>query len=105
MDIFRLENFVRGWIVGNFEPSLLKTNFEVGITTHQAGEKHQDHFHKNSTEINVLLQGEMIVNGKKIVQGDIFILHPYEVSIVEFITDVTVIVIRDKSDPFDKFLL
>lgn len=99
----KLENFFKGWVVGNFEPSLLKANFEVGIAKHQAGEYHQDHFHKKSIEINVVIQGKIKVNDEEFNSGDIFVLYPYEVSQVEFLTDVIIVVVRDKSDPLDKF--
>lgn len=99
----KLDEFVRGWVVGNFEPSLLKADFEVGVAKHKAGEFHQDHFHKEAIEINILLEGEMIINGEKFYPNDIFVLYPYEVSQAEFLTDVTVVIIRDKSNPADKF--
>ena len=32
MKKFKFENFIRGWLIGNFEPSILKTKeIEVGI--------------------------------------------------------------------------
>jgi oxalate decarboxylase/phosphoglucose isomerase-like protein (cupin superfamily) len=99
----KLEDFFRGWFVGNFEPSLLKSNFEVGIAKHTAGEYHQDHFHKKAIEINVVLEGKMTINGEEFGPGDIFILYPYEVSQAVFLTDVTVVIVRDKSDPQDKY--
>ena len=98
-----IKDFVKGWFVGNFEPSLLKADFEVGVAKHKAGEFHQDHFHKRAIEINVVLEGRMTINGEEFGPGDIFVLHPYEVSQAEFITDVTVVIVRDRSDPSDKY--
>ena len=37
-----IKDFVKGWFVGNFEPSLLQANFEVGFHQHTAGEFHKD---------------------------------------------------------------
>ena len=105
MKLAKLSDFNKGWIVGQFEPSLLKADFEVGIHTHNAGEHHQDHFHKINTEINILLDGQMNVNGRLIAPGDIFILEPYEISQVEFITDVRLVVVRNGSDPKDKYVV
>jgi len=99
----KLNDFIRGWFVGNFEPSLLKADFEVGVAKHTAGEYHQDHFHKKSLEINVVIEGEMLINGEKFGPGDIFVLYPYEVSQAKFLTDVTVVIVRDKSDTSDKY--
>jgi len=103
MKIDRIENFIKGWFVGNFEPSLLKANFEVGFHQHSAGEYHQDHYHKLSIEINLIVEGILKINGKEFVSGDIFVLYPYELSQVEFITDVKLVVVRDRSDPTDKY--
>jgi hypothetical protein len=98
-----INDFFKGWFVGNFEPSLLKANFEVGVAKHTAGEFHQDHFHKEALEINVVLEGHMTINGIEFGPGDIFVLYPYEVSQAEFLTDVTIVIVRDKSNPKDKY--
>jgi hypothetical protein len=45
----------------------------------------------------------MKINGVEFGPNDIFILYPYEVSIAEFLTDVTIVIIRDNSDPKDKY--
>ena len=31
MKIFNLNNTVKGWFIGDFDPSLYKDNFEVGV--------------------------------------------------------------------------
>jgi hypothetical protein len=99
----RLEDFYRGWIVGKFEPSLLQADFEVGIAHHHAGEPHGDHFHKLSTEINVVISGTVKINDRVFNSGDIFVLEPWEVSQAEFITDCVIVIVRDRSIPGDKF--
>ncbi|QBL12339.1 hypothetical protein [Campylobacter helveticus] len=39
MQIFKLENMIRGWFVGNFEPSVLKSkDVEVGVKEYQKGD-------------------------------------------------------------------
>lgn len=103
MKTAKLADFTKGWILGNFEPSLMKTNFEVAVKTHEKGEFHRDHFHKLFKEFNLVLEGSMIVNGNQFHEGDIFVLYPYEISQVEYLTDVKVLVIRNGSDPTDKY--
>lgn len=98
-----LKDFYRGWIIGKFDPSLLAADFEVGITEHKQGEPHQDHFHKKFIEINVVLEGSVKINNQVYHKDDIFVLYPYEVSIAEFLTDVKILVVRNGSDPTDKF--
>jgi hypothetical protein len=103
MKTYRLEDFYKGWFVGNFSPTIIKENFEVGIVKHIAGECHQDHFHKKCIEITAVIDGKISINGQNFGPGDIFVIYPYEVSQVEFLTDVTLVVVRDNSNPLDKF--
>ena len=49
---FNLDEMVKGWFVGNFDPSVLKTNdVEVGIKHYTKGEIENSHFHKIATEV------------------------------------------------------
>jgi quercetin dioxygenase-like cupin family protein len=98
-----IDNFIKGWFVGKFEPSLLKDNFEVGLHQHKAGEFHQDHYHKLGTEINLMVEGSLRINGQIVGPGDIFVLEPYEISQVEYLTDVKLVVVRNISNPNDKY--
>lgn len=103
MKIAHIDDFFKGWFVGNFEPSLLKANFEVGFHQHTAGEFHGDHFHKKGTEINLVVEGTIKINDKTFGPGEIFVLEPFEVSQCEYLTDVKLVVVRNISDPNDKF--
>ena len=64
----------------------------------------RDHFHKKGTEVNVMRKGKLKLNGEVFEPGDIFILYPYEVSQVEYLTDVELTVVRDISDTDDKYM-
>jgi quercetin dioxygenase-like cupin family protein len=104
MDIKRLTDFNGGWFVGDFEPSLLKTHhFEVCYKFHKQGELWPVHTHKVATEINYLARGTMIIQGRILETGDIFILRPGEVSDPKFLTDCEVVIIKTPSIPGDKY--
>lgn len=103
MKFFDLKDFKRGWVVGDFDPSILKAPFEVGIHRHSKGEKPADHFHKKCTEINIVISGEILINERIFKRDDIFVFEPYEVSQVEYLTDAELVVIRNISDPKDKY--
>lgn len=104
MKTHNINDMVKGWFVGDFEPSVLKTNnFEVGHHKHKKGEPTQNHYHKQSTEINVIISGKMMVNGKELSKGDIFTFEPYEVAEAEFLEDTELIVVRNASVTDDKF--
>lgn len=104
MKLERIENFTRGWFVGNFEPTVLKTEqFEVGILTHKKGEEPPCHYH-TATEINYVISGKMVMNKQLLVEGDIFIMEPYEIADPEFLTDCVILVVKTPSLPGDKYL-
>ena len=106
MQISRLEDYKGGWFVGNFEPTSFKTDqFEVCYKFHKKGEKWDVHYHKVGTEINLLVDGEMIIQDKKIISGDVFILYPWEVADPIFVKDCTVLIIKTPSVPGDKYII
>lgn len=99
-----LKNMFRGWFVGNFEPSIYKTDqFEVGVLFHPKGEKWPKHFHKEAVEINVLISGKMILNGEELTPGNIFLIEKNEIAEPEFLEDCTIICVKSPSVPGDKY--
>ena len=104
MKIHKLQDMVRGWFIGDFEPSVLRTKgFEVGVLTHKKGEYWAEHYHKIATEINILLKGDMSVNGIHINEGDIFVLEPNETAAPVFHEDCTVLCVKTPSVIGDKY--
>ena len=96
----------RGWVIGDFEPSLLKTqDFEVAILLHKKAEEWPAHYHKIATEYNILLSGTMSVCGKELVEGDTFIIPPNEVAVPVFHEDCRIVCIKVPSLPDDKYLV
>lgn len=103
MKIYKLSDMKSGWYVGNFEPSAFKTEqFEVNYRTHKAGEQWEHHYHEEITEVNLLVSGEMIMQGKRLKAGDIFVVEPYEVADPQFIMDCTVVCVKTPSVVGDK---
>ena len=104
MRVQRIEEFTRGWFIGNFDPSIHKTSdFEVGVLTHTKGEVWAAHYH-TGLEMNYLVSGQMLMHGQLIQQGNVFVMEPYEVADPEFLTDCVVLVIKIPSDPSDKYM-
>jgi quercetin dioxygenase-like cupin family protein len=101
-----LNNYVRGWLIGDFTPAVVRTpQFEVCITEHARGETSTPHYHKRTTEYNVVASGEVEVNDQVCRKGDIFTYHANEVAQVRFLQATTLVVIRIPSDPTDKYSL
>lgn len=104
MIIDDLKNMHRGWFVGNFHPSVYKTDqFEVGVLFHPKGEKWPKHFHKEAVEINVLISGNMVLNGKHLAPGNIFLIDRNEIAEPEFLEDCTIVCVKSPSMPGDKY--
>jgi quercetin dioxygenase-like cupin family protein len=106
MNVSKISDYVRGWFIGNFEPSVLKTSdFEVGVLTHKKGEYWAPHYHKESIEYNVLISGKMVIHEKELNSGDVFVFQKGEVANPIFLEDCTLVVVKVPSIPSDKFEL
>ena len=104
MKIFNLKNFIKGWIIGFFEPSIFKTHcFEVGIKEYKKGEKEKKHYHRIAKEITVVVSGKVKMNGKEFIKNDIIELEPLEDCEFEAVEDSITCVIKIPSIKNDKF--
>ena len=104
MNVTKITDYLRGWFIGNFEPSVLKTDqFEVGLLTHKKGEYWAPHYHKESVEYNVLVSGKMIVQERELNSGDVFVFERGEIADPIFLEDCTLVVVKVPSIPSDKF--
>lgn len=98
MKLSRIEDYVGGWFIGNFSPTAYKTDqFEVSFKIHPKGQKWDIHYHDIVTEINVVVRGNMILQGKELKTGDVFILEPYEIADPEFLEDTEIICVKTPS--------
>lgn len=106
MKVYELKDFVRGWFIGDFEPSVLKTaDFEVGLLSHSKGEYWAPHTHKLSDEFNLLVKGKMMICGEEINEGQIFVIQKNEVAGPQFLEDCQVLVVKSPSVPGDKYIV
>jgi len=98
MKLSRIEDYIGGWFVGNFKPTAYKTDqFEVSYRLHPKGQDWDTHYHDIVTEINVVVRGKMILQGKELKTGDVFILEPYEIADPEFLEDTEIICVKTPS--------
>jgi hypothetical protein len=104
--IDKLDNMFKGWFVGNFEPTVLATNdVEVGVKKYKKGEYEGSHFHKIATEITLILEGEVMMNGEIYKSGDILTIFPGHSTDFEALTDVTTVVVKHPGANDDKYIL
>ena len=106
MKIAKLEDMVKGWFVGNFEPTLLKTNdVEVAVKSYKKGDYEETHYHKIATEITVIISGRVKMNGIEYKAGDIVVMEPNEATDFECLEDGTKnVVVKYPGANNDKYL-
>ena len=106
LNCINISDYLRGWIIGNFEPSIKKeTRFEIGLLTHLKMEKWPFHYHKESIEINILIEGKMIINNIEINKGNIFIFNKNIIACPLFLEDCKILCIKIPSVPGDKYII
>ncbi|MBR1646491.1 MAG: hypothetical protein IJ685_06910 [Selenomonadaceae bacterium] len=101
----KLTDMIRGWFVGNFEPTLYRTNdVEVAVKEYTAGEFEDAHYHKIATEITVVLDGKIEMAGKVWNAGDIVVIEPDDVSGFKALTAARLVVVKIPGANNDKYL-
>ena len=105
MKTSKLSDMKGGWFVGNFEPTLYRTNdVEAAIKSYKAGAYEYSHYHKLATEITVIISGKVKMNGAEYNEGDIIIIEPGEATDFFAVTDSVNAVIKIPGANNDKYL-
>ena len=95
---------VKGWFVGNFEPTLYKTDaVEVAVKIYSAGDYEGRHYHKIATEITVVTKGTIRMNGAEYAAGDIVIMEPGESTDFYAVTAAENVVVKIPGASNDKY--
>jgi hypothetical protein len=105
-DDWFIDSFVRGWFIGDFEPSILRTKtWEVALLRHNKGEKWDFHYHAQADEVNVLLNGRMMLNGYEIRSRNVFTIPKKQIACPFFLEDCLILCIKTPSVIGDKICL
>lgn len=106
MKVKHLDDMVRGWFVGNFEPTLYKTNdCEVAVKSYKAGEYEEKHYHKVATEITVIVKGKVRMFDQEFSEGDIVVVEPGDATDFTALTDATNVVVKLPGANDDKYIV
>lgn len=104
MQKFNLKEMIGGWFIGNFEPSLLKTNdVEVSVKRYKSGDYDKSHYHKIGTEYTVIVQGQVEMSGNIYNENDILIISPGEKTDFKALTDAITVVVKIPGASNDKY--
>ena len=100
----KLEDMKKGWFVGNFEPTLYRTeDVEVAVKQYKAGDYDAAHYHKIATELTVIVTGRVRMNREEYAAGDVIVMEPGDVTDFEALTDAVNVVVKLPGACNDKY--
>ncbi len=102
---FNLEDMIKGWFIGNFEPTLyLTNNVEVGIKKYKKGDFENKHYHKIATEFTVIISGLVQMNGIVYKENEILKILPGVITDFYVLEDTTTVVVKVPGANNDKYI-
>ena len=105
MKKFNLGQMTKGWFVGDFEPTVIRTSdCEVGVKRYQSGDKESAHFHKEAVELTIVIEGRIRMNESEFSKGDIILVEKNEVVEFQAMEDSITVVYKSGSFKGDKYL-
>jgi len=105
MTKYHLDDMIKGWFVGNFEPTVFSTEAcEVSIKKFLKDEHEEKHFHKVATEITVIISGSARMGEGVYSEGDIIKIEPGTAVDFLALTDVILAAVKIPGAKSDKYL-
>lgn len=100
----KLSDMHGGWIVGDFEPSLHKANYEVAVKRYSTGDSEKKHHHKLATEFTVVISGSVSMNDEVFNAGDIVEVSANEDVKFFCVEEAVTVVVKTTSSKNDKYI-
>jgi hypothetical protein len=105
MRVFKINDMVKGWFVGAFEPTIINTSeVEVAVKYYKKGDYEERHHHRVATELTVVVVGSIQMNGQVFVSGDIIVVEPFESTDFLALEDSINTVVKLPCAQSDKFI-
>ena len=106
MIVRSLKDMVGGWMVGDFEPTCVKTSAcEVACKHYEAGAVGAAHVHRIAVEVTLIASGRVTMNGRTFSSGDIIVLEPGDATDFRALENTTTVVVKMPSVAGDKYLV
>lgn len=106
MKTARLDDMTKGWFVGNFTPTLYRTNdVEVAVKRYRAGDHEGTHYHRVATELTAIVSGRVRMDGTEYGPGDIIVVEPGEATDFDALTDTVNVVVKIPGANNDKYVV
>jgi redox-sensitive bicupin YhaK (pirin superfamily) len=105
MKKYKLSDYKGGWVVGDFEPSIIRTKeFEFMARYYKKGQTESGHLHKIADEITIFISGKCQMDDEIFEAGDVMLMKAGEgFKHFECIEDATTAVIKTPSVIGDKY--
>jgi anti-sigma factor ChrR (cupin superfamily) len=104
MERRKIDDMVKGWFIGNFEPTMLATNdVEVAVKRYRRGDREARHYHKIATEFTAVISGEVEMNGLRYSAGDVVRVDRGESTDFLVLSDAVTVVVKHPGASNDKY--
>ena len=105
MTIHHIDEFTKGWFVGDFSPTLVSTpHVEVGIKIYKAGAVEPSHHHTVATELTVVISGRVQMMKQILLPGQIMRIEPGESTEFQALDDSVTVVVKSPCVAGDKYV-
>jgi len=105
MDKFSIKDMKGGWFIGDFEPTMHKTqDCEVAYKSYKAGFLDQKHYHKIATEFTLVIKGRAKINDIELNEGDGVVIKPGESAEFIALEDTDTLVVKLPGATNDKYI-
>jgi anti-sigma factor ChrR (cupin superfamily) len=106
MKAYNLLDMLGGWFVGDFQPCVQQSpHVEVALKRYTAGTVEARHVHKVATELTLVVEGIITMNGEVFARNAIVVLAPGESGEFVSVTDSVLCVVKTPSVAGDKYLV
>lgn len=93
----------KGWFIGPFQPAVLSTEqFECAVKRYAAGDREDRHVHRLATEVTVIVDGRVRMNGVEYGRDSIITIAPGVSTDFEALTEVVTLVVKTPAVMGDK---
>ncbi|MFO0912161.1 MAG: hypothetical protein U0795_04355 [Pirellulales bacterium] len=105
MHKYRLQEMIGGWFVGDFQPTVERTDqMEVAVKYYRSGDSEASHHHRIARELTVIAQGRVRMSGQEYLAGDIVVIEPGESTDFVAVEDTITVVVKRPSVRGDKYV-
>lgn len=106
MRVSNLADFLNGWFIGDFSPSVQRTkDFEICLKAFKAGDSEPAAIQLRATEITVVVDGLVNINGQIFGPNSVVVIDPGERAELEVLEDAKLLGVKFPSIPRDKVLV